>query len=269
MSEPTSKPTENKESKESKYLYCILRLPEAQAHTPPLFSSRGIGGRGDVIHTIRVGNLAAVVSDSPVMEYDQSRRNMLAHTQAQEEAMQHGPILPVRFGIIASSAAAIERKLLQQRAAELHGLLDGLEGRQEASIKAFWFEGIIFEEILKEHDDIRELRDSLMHKPPEGTYYERIRLGEMIEAAVQRKREADAERILNRLRPLAEQHRINQILTERMVVNVAFLIRHERKADLDAAIDDLDAAMGERMLFKYISAAPPYNFVSLKISWDD
>ena len=60
-----------------------------------------------------------------------------------------------------------------------------MEGKVEMGLKALWYEGIVFDEILNERDDIRQLRDSLQGKTPEKTYYERIKLGELVEQAVQ------------------------------------------------------------------------------------
>ncbi|NJK81301.1 MAG: GvpL/GvpF family gas vesicle protein [Chloroflexaceae bacterium] len=248
---------------EGKYLYCIMRGDE-----PRYFTNRGIGGRGDVVYTLNASGLAAVVSDSAIIEYDQSRRNMMAHTLVQEEAMQSGPILPIRFGIVAPRAEAIQEQLLARRAVELHGLLDSLEGRQEVGLKAFWYEDVLFQEVIDNNPPIRTLRDSLMGRSAEETYYDRIRLGEMIADALAQQRETDAEYILQRLRPLAEQIQLSKVLNDRMVLNAAFLIEQRRKPEFDTAIDDIDAVMGKRMIFKYVGAAPPYNFVTLTMSWD-
>ncbi|MBI4758049.1 MAG: GvpL/GvpF family gas vesicle protein, partial [Chloroflexi bacterium] len=195
-----------------KYMYCITRCPE-----PRQFTNRGIGERGDIVNTVHFMDLAAVVSDSPIIEYDSSRRNMMAHTLVLEEVMRDFTILPVRFSTIAPSAEAIQGKVLKRRFGEFHGLLQEMEGRVELGIKAFWYEGIIFQEIVEENPAIRHLRDSLAGRRPEETYYERIRLGEMIESAIWKKRDEDAGRILVHLRPLAYQTQANKVVTDRMV----------------------------------------------------
>ena len=66
-----------------KYLYCIIRCPE-----PREFVTRGIGEQGAIVHTINYKDLAVVVSSSPVIEYDNSRRNMMAHSAVLDEVMQ-------------------------------------------------------------------------------------------------------------------------------------------------------------------------------------
>lgn len=252
------------ETPEGKYMYCIIRSSE-----PRQFATLGIGERGDVVHTVHFEDLAAVVSDSPVVDYDQSRRNMMAHTKVLEEVMQEFVILPVRFGTVAPSTEAITEKVLNRRHGELGSLLQEMKDRVELGLKAFWYENVIFEEIVRENAPIRRLRDSLMDRPAEETHFERIRLGEMIEAAMEKKREEDAEKILPRLRPLAYKTRTNTTFTDRMVLNAAFLVDRARGDEFDQTIEQLDAEMGDRLMFKYVGPVPPYNFVDIVVHWEE
>lgn len=251
------------ETPDGKYIYCIIRSTQ-----PRQFTTRGIGERGDIVHTVHFVSLAAVVSDSPVVEYEGSRRNMMAHTRILEEVMQEFTILPVRFSTVAPSAETVQ-KVLQQRSIELHGLLVEMEGRVELGLKTFWYENAIFEEIVEENPPIRQLRDGLMGHSPEETYYERIRLGEMIENAMWKKRDEDAERILVQLRPLVYKTRANKVITDRMVLNAAFLVDQARQAEFDAVVERLDAEMGTRLIFKYVGPVPPYNFVNIIVHWGE
>ena len=252
------------ETPTGKYMYCIIRCPE-----PIQLTNLGIGERGDIVHTVHFEDLAAVVSNSPFVEYDSSRRNMMAHTLVLEEVMQDFTILPVRFGTVAPKVEAIQEKLLRRRFGEFHGLLQQMEGRVELGLKAFWYEDVIFNEIVEESPPIRRLRDGLMGRPSEETYYERIRLGEMVEAAMWKKRDEDAEKILTPLRSLVYETRANKVITDRMVLNAAFLVDATRQAEFDAMVERLDQQMGKRLIFKYVGPVPPYNFVNIVVTWED
>jgi hypothetical protein len=243
-----------------KYVYCIIRSQE-----PCQFTNLGIGERGDTVHTIHFQDLAAVVSDSPVVEYSSSRRNMMAHTLILEEVMQEYTILPVRFGIVAPDARAVRDQVLERRYDELCELLSDMEGRIEMGLKAFWYENVIFQEVVDENPPIRRLRDSLVGRSAEETYYERIRLGEMIESAMVAKRGQDAAKILDALRPLAQETQINDVITDRMILNAAFLLQEPRQTAFDETLDKLDKEMGQRIIFKYVGPVPPYNFVSIAV----
>jgi hypothetical protein len=109
----------------------------------------------------------------------------------------------------------------------------------------------------------------LMSRPSEETYYDRIRLGEMIEAAMWKKRDEDAEKILTPLRSLVRETRVNKVIMDRMVLNAAFLVDEDRQAEFDAAVERLDQEMGKRFILKYVGPVPPYNFVNIVVHWDE
>jgi hypothetical protein len=54
-----------------------------------------------------------------------------------------------------------------------------------------------------------------------------------------------------------------------MVLNAAFLVNRDREAEFDQAVQQLDAEMGHRMIFKYVGLAPPYNFVNILLRWEE
>ena len=250
------------EMADREYLYCFLR--EAN---PQTFTSKGMGDRGDPVTTIHYRDLGAVISPSQQGEYEGNRRNMMTHTRVLEEVMDQYSILPVRFNTIAPNQATIEQ-LLCQRYNELNERLDKMTGKIEMGLKALWYEGIIFDEILAEYADIRRLRDALQGRSPEETYYERIRLGEMIEEALHQQREAEATMILETLRPHVCQIQTSSLISDHMIVNAAFLVDREQESALEAAIQALDDKLGQRILFRYVGPVPPYNFVNLMLTWN-
>ena len=247
-----------------KYIYCVIHCQE-----PRNFATRGIGERGDLVHTVNQADLGAVVSNSPIVEYESSRRNMMAHTVVLEEVMRDFAILPVRFGTVAPDSQAIQDKLLKRRHDELKGLLEEVDGRVELGLKAFWYEEIVYREIVEENPPIRELRDSISDRSPDQSYYKRIRLGEMVKTAMGRKRDSDAAGILAALHPLAYKGKVNSTLSDRMVLNAAFLVDSSREPEFDQAIHRLDADMGQREMFKYVGPVAPYNFVNVVVNWDE
>ena len=247
-----------------KYMYCLIRCSQ-----PRQFATRGIGERGDIVYTIGDEELAAVVSDSPVMEYDCSRRNMMAHTLVLEEVMKEYTILPIRFDTVAPDAESIQVKLLKRRGEEIRGHLQVMDGRLELGLKAFWYEEVIFREIVEENPPIRQLRDSLAGRPSQQSYQDRMRLGEMVAIAVEKKREADAEKILACLRPFCVYLKTTPAVSDRMILNAAFLVDKPREPEFDLAVQQLDAEMGYRVMFKYVDQVPPYNFVNFTLNWKE
>ena len=245
----------------AKYLYCIIRSEQPQVFDCP----QVLGDEGSNVYTIHARDLAVVVSDSESIWFDSTRRNMLVHTEVTEVVMKEHTLLPVRFGSIMPNEVAIQKDVLEARYEELDGLLRKMDNQIEMGVKSFWYEEKLFKEILDENDPIRNLRDSLVGKSAEESYRERMRLGEMIELSMDRKRAVESEEILSALRPLASEINLQDIIVDRMVLNAAFLINRNLETQFDEAVRNLDTSHSERMLFKYVGPAPPYNFVNLTI----
>jgi len=244
------------------YVYCVIRCKEQ-----PEFTSLGMGERGDAVYTVHEGDLAAVVSNSPVDAYEARRRNMMAHTAVLEEVMNSFTILPLRFSTVGPDVETIQRKLLGERRSELLALWREMDGRLELGLKAFWHEDTLFQGLVDENPRIRSLRDALAGKPAEETHAERMKLGELVEVAMKLRRKRDSELILSRLRPLAHSVAVNDDYGERMVLNAAFLVDKDAEARVDEAVQQLDADLGQRLMFKYVGSVPPYNFVKLVMHW--
>jgi hypothetical protein len=254
-------------AKMGKYLYCIIPCSENRT-----FDVNVIGNGGGVVHTVPHNGLATVVSESPVTQYESTRQNMVAHEKVLETVMKEFTLLPVRFGTVADSTSTVQdiQKLLRSRFEEFEKLLRDMEGKVELGLKAFWRdEKTIFEEIVAENTDIRRLRDSLSGKPPEATHFDRIRLGEMVKEALNRKRLKEAAKILLSLRQLAHRVRENETMGDRMVVNAAFLVDMSKEPEFDQAVNEMEERFGKRTGFKYIGPVPPYNFVNIVVNWEE
>ncbi|MBI2853532.1 MAG: GvpL/GvpF family gas vesicle protein [Chloroflexi bacterium] len=254
-------------SEPGKYVYCIVRCTEDRSFD----DVSPIGGGTSEVHTVRCGDLAAVVSDCALSQYESTRVNMLAHEKVQERVMQEFFLLPVRFGTVANSGSSVDAitSLLRDRQQEFHGLLADIAGKSELGLKALWKdEKIAFQEMLSERQDIKRLRDSIAGRPPAATHFERIQLGEMVKEALDQKRAAEAESIMARLRPISVATVENKILMDRMIANAAFLVETKREKEFDSAVSRLDADMGAKVQFKYVGPVPPYNFVNIIVNWN-
>ncbi len=250
------------DQKDGKYLYAIIACPETRE-----FKAHGIGERGDIVSTINHRRLAAVVSDSPVIEYDNSRRNMMAHTLVLEELMEDFCLLPVRFSTIAPNDNAITERLLEKRYDEFTQLLGQMQDRIELGLKAYWYEDVVLNAVLEENDGIRKLRDSLIGKSVTESHFERIRLGEAIAEALNAKRVETEEMLLSRIRPYVCKTKTNKVISERMVLNAAFLVDRKNEPELDVVIEQLSEDFNGRLMFKYVGPVAPYNFVNIAVDW--
>ncbi len=251
------------------YVYCVTRAGTLR-EDPLDFRSPPVGGeRAGPVSAVLFEELAAIVSGTAVSRYDISRQNTLAHQRVVEETMTHSDVLPVRFGTVAKSPEQVRDRLLRRRYGELHYFLHAVQDRVELGLKLYWQRAGLFNAIAAGNPRIAALRDAIGGQPPENTHYERIQLGQLVEEAMLRKRDEEADAILEPLRPLAVETKVNKILTDTMVLNAAFLVDRSQEPAFDAQVNSLEAAWSGRLLFKYAGPLPPYNFVNIVVHWEE
>jgi transcriptional regulator of NAD metabolism len=250
------------EEKEGVYVYCII-----EADGEKSFGSMGIGGRGDQVYTICLQGLAAVVSDTPIKKYSVSRENMMAHEKAIEEVMQDHTVLPVVFSTIAASSEDVQ-ELLRARYAEFKNMLKEMEGKVELGVRALWKnKDMVFQEIVEENGKIKRLKEAIATKSPDHTYAERVRIGEMVKAALESKREKEEKEIIKVLKEISVQYRTHKVYGDSMIMNAAFLVDRAREGEFDRRMEELTTKYEHRIGFKYVGPAPPYNFVNIVVAW--
>jgi hypothetical protein len=243
-------------AEQAMYVYGVLSAGDE----PPQIA--GIGGAP--LHEVTSDGIAALVSELSDEELRLGREEMTAHARVLEEALQHGTVLPMRFGVVMAGEPAVKSDLLDAHLDELKEQLSEMTGKVELRLRAVYDEPTLMREVVEEDQDIARLRRSLRGAPEDATYYGRIQLGEMVAKAVERKRASDAGQILEALTPLALAIQVGEPNNERIVVNASFLVERERMAEFDAAVDEIGRDEADRMRLKYTGPLPPHSFVQLR-----
>lgn len=249
--------------KEGIYIYCVANTTNSKT-----FGSIGIGARGDEVYAICHNDIAAVVSRSAQKEYKALRDNMIAHEKAIEAVMKEYTVLPVRFCTIAETEEKI-KKILEKEYDKFSNLLNKFKDKKELGLKAMFKENVIYKEILEKYEQIKKTRDKIAQLPPEKTHSQRMEIGRMVEQALEKEKEKCKEEILNTLKPLSEDVKLNNTYGERMIINSAFLINKDKEAEFDAKVNEFDAKYGYKIKFMYVGTLPPFNFVNLAINTEE
>ena len=245
------------------YLYAIVAAGEEKT-----LGVKGMGEAGDEVHTVCHRDIGAVVSRSPVVTYSVSRANTMAHQKVMEEVMEYYSLLPVRFGTVGEGVEAIREKVLEARYDELKECLEYVEDKVELGLKALWTDtSLVFREIVEESRDIRLLRQRLTAKKGGGTQREQVRLGEMVKAALDRRRVRDEKAVLEGLKGLWVEHKGNTTFGDRMITNSAFLVKRDQEKKFDGAMERASEKFTHRMRFNYVGPVPPCNFVEISVTW--
>ncbi|MEW6674759.1 MAG: GvpL/GvpF family gas vesicle protein [Nitrospirota bacterium] len=249
---------------EGKYLYCVIN-ESGERNFGPI----GIGGRGDEVHTLCFRDLACVISSTPMTKYVISQENLIAHEKVIEEVMKDYTVLPVRFCTIATSAEEV-RHLLMKKYQELKNLLRSMDNKVELGLKVFWqnMENI-FKEISSTHKEIKSLKERLTRESTALSLDEKVEAGKKVKVALEEKREAQSEDILDVLRPKCVDLHKNKIAGDNMILNCAFLVDKAHEREFDDHIEDLSQRYKDRLKFKYVGPVAPFNFAELVIKWGE
>ena len=251
---------ERRSGSEGCYVYGIVRPAGRVA-----ISSPGVGEGGAGVSVVSHGDLGAIVSRFDGAVVKANRRNLTAHSDVLQEALQATTVVPMRFGVVMPSEEAVVEDLLRARQDELGRLLADVEGRVELSVKAFYRGDVALREVLRDDPAIARLSRATRGQPEAATYYDRVRLGQLVADAVRAKRVADAAPILERLRPLAEGVVVDEELPERMVLKAAFLVERERVPEFDRAVDEIARDISERLQLKYLGPLAPHTFATFAL----
>lgn len=238
----------------SKYIYGVV---PAAAELPP---QPGIAGTP--LELIGADGVAALASDAPEGDLVMGREAMTAHARVLEAAHSLGTVLPMRFGVVMDDAAQVVARLLEAHHDDLLAQLAEFGGKAELRLRATYEEEPLLLEVVREDQDVARLRESLRGAPEDATYYGRIQLGELVAQAIERKRERDAEQIMQTLAPLALAVEVTPPPHERIVLNASFLVDESTLARFDSAVERVGETQAGRMRFKYTGPLPPHSFVT-------
>src|SRR4029079_10156529 len=111
-----------------KYVYCIVRSDRSRD-----FGAIGSGG-GQKAFSVAVRGPAAVVSDTPIVIYDPTRDNVLAHEFVNETVMKEFTVIPMSFGTVFRSEDDVT-ELLRSTYQAFSDVLDKMQDKIEFGLK--------------------------------------------------------------------------------------------------------------------------------------
>ena len=241
-----------------KYVYCIIRSDRQRE-----FGTIGIGGEQRV-YTVAFHDLAAVVSDTPIVIYDPTRENVLAHEFVNETVMREFTVIPMSFGTVFRSEDDVS-ELLRSTYQAFSDVLDKMKDKIEFGLKVLWDREKVVANIERENDEIRRLKDEISRHTASSTYFARMQLGRLIESALEEMGTRYVADIHDQLKTVAVASRSNKPIGDRMILNAAFLVDRAQEQAFDERVKETSRNYEDLLTFKYSGPWPPYNFVNIKL----
>jgi len=230
------------------YVYGVVAADADEAGTE--------GVSGAQVERVVSGRLAALVSRLPEEGLRMRRRDLQAHLAVLERAFERTTVVPCRFGMVLPDEDAVRRELLDARRDELARALERLDGRVQLNVRVDFDEEEVLREIVVADREIAALRRRTQELGDAG-HFARIRLGELVAAAVAARRESDAERVLAALRAAADDVAVDAAGDLR-VLKASFLVRDA--ARFEAVLEELARVEAPQLRFESIGPLPPTAF---------
>lgn len=244
---------------QGKYVYCIIKCPR-----PREFGNIGIGGENSRVYTVHHNELAAVVSDAPLRIYDPTRENVLAHEFVNETVMREFTVIPMSFGTLFRTEEDIV-ELLKSTYHAFDDVLEKMKDKIEFGLKVLWDRDRVIATLEEENDEIRRLKDEINRNAQSSTYFARMQLGRLIEAALEEAGNRYVRDIHEALKPAAVASRSSKPIGDRMILNAAFLVNRDQERPFDERVREISRKYEGLLAFKYTGPWPPYNFVNIKL----
>lgn len=216
---------------------------------------------GEPVRTLACGRVAAVVTRVALERPPGRGADLLAYNSVLDALAQGSPVVPVRFGSVLVDESDVLEGLLAPDEDHFAELLAELEGRHQFVFQADFDEEVVLREIVASDPEIAELRALTKDLPEEASYGQRVRLGELVAAAVEARRGEDADRLLDDVLPVTDAHVLRPVSGLHRVVDAAFLVADDRRGEFENRLEVLAEETHGRMRLRLMGPTAPYDFV--------
>jgi len=177
--------------------------------------------------------------------------------------MKEHTVLPVKFGTVLTTSDEVH-SLLSQGHSQFVDALNWVQDKVEIEVAATWNKNKILQEISTEPEIIRASKALIDKK--QQTLQEQIQLGRIVKASMDKRRSSYREQMINFLMSLAIDLQPNVLVSDEMVMNVAFLVEKANQEEFDSCVKQLDDLFHNQINFRIIGPLPPYSFATVEVS---
>lgn len=247
-----------------KYIYGVIETTK-----PLTFGQSLLPPRVEEVYTVVLWDLACVVSDYAGGDFVSLSKEgklhcLMAHQEVIERVVKEGyTILPVKFGTLVEDEDEV-RHILEQGYRKLAQTLEQVDGMVEVEVAATWDLKKVLEEIGNE-EWIVPLKRSMAGKSASEILEMQINAGKLVKESLDRRREGYRSQTVQSLAKTALDIQPNALVTDEMVMNVAFLIQREEQENFDRRVRQINEALNDRINFRVIGPLPPYSFSTVEI----
>jgi Gas vesicle synthesis protein GvpL/GvpF len=221
------------------------------------------GVEGADVNAVGWGPVTALVSPIGADRVRPSRANVTAHHRVVSIAHQAGPVLPVRFGTVIPDDEVVVSELLRPNAEHYRAMLGEVQGCDEYRLKVRYLPEVALADVVDRHPAVRKLRARLAASSGAASTAEKMRLGELVFAGLQRLRDEDASAVIGAVRDTVETWVQLEDRSEDVAVHLALLVRRGRRGRLDSAMEAFGDRQAARLKMEFTGPLAPWDFTGM------
>ena len=205
--------------------------------------------------------IAALISDLTSDRPPRRKADLLAYSRVLDTVAVSGDVAPVRFGSLMDDEASVVEDFLAPNVEWFCTVLDGIRNRVQYNLRATYDEPTVLKEVVQADREIARLHQLTRDAPADTALAERVRLGELVAAALESKREWDAEMIWSFVSPHVDAMELKSGSGVDHVLRVALLVERRREHELEEQLEGLAETIHERIHLSLVGPLAPYDFV--------
>ncbi|HET9080263.1 MAG TPA: GvpL/GvpF family gas vesicle protein [Trebonia sp.] len=221
----------------------------------------GVGDPPGEVRVVRHRDLAALVSDVNLDRSLGRAEDLLVHEELLDASAADIPVLPLRFGAVLPNDDAVADELLSPHYDEFATALRQLEGHAEYVVKGRYVEHAILREVLAEQPAAAQLNETIRDADPDAARDQRMQLGEIINNAMDAKRQADTQALGDALSGRVEASVVRPPSHEFDAVYAAFLVANDKADALRQAVEQFADQWQGRIELRLLGPLAAYDFV--------
>src|SRR3989338_298969 len=173
------------------------------------------------ICVIAYRDIAAIISDSEVVDYTHLRKDILSkqlvkHQMIIEGIMPQYAIIPMRLGTFAIDEAEV-KDILSKGYGLIKEIIPKINDKIEIDVVATWSDFTLVIKEASEEKEIKEYKEKLLNSPKGVTVDDQMKIGFMLKKALDEKREKYAFKIQEALKTVSIDSKTHELMDDKMV----------------------------------------------------
>lgn len=216
-----------------------------------------VGERAGDLTRVRVVDLGRVAVAATEMPEDwrPGRSDVIAFADTVGRLFRDGPVLPFRFGTAVPDESAVHEQLGPRQRFYVEQL-SRLEGKVEIELIATYQEERLLREVLERNPRVRRQAGRYSDASSVG---QKIALGELVAADIERSKQTMAAWLLRRLSP-AVTSLVQRTPSPDTVLKAALLVPRERLERLEQVLAEVLREAPGWLQVRRLGPLPPYSF---------